>query len=79
MFILGRRFLGFLCLLAAISTLQAASPFAGYYKGVIRMRIQAAGQTFETNAYNLTLSVDNNGGLVTETIGIGDVQQTVRL
>lgn len=78
MFIHGRRFLGFLCLLAAISTLQAASPFAGYYKGVIRMRIQAAGQTIETNAYNLTLSVDNSGSLVTETIGIGDVQQTVR-
>ena len=66
-------------LLASLVTLSAASPFAGYYKGVIRLRGEALGHVTEAPAYYLTLSVDNNGQLVTETIGVlPSLQSTVR-
>lgn len=74
----GRRFLALLCLLAGATSVYAASPFAGYYKGVIRMRVEALGTVNDTDAYFLTMSVDNNGNLVTETIGTSDMQNTVR-
>lgn len=77
---LGCRFWASLfLLLGGVSAYSAAvSPFTGYYRGVVRMRIEAVGTINETDAYHLTLSVDNNGNLVTETIGTADMQNTVR-
>ncbi len=64
--------------LLLLATGLAASPFEGFYRGLVKFRGEVAGRVVESNAMWLTLTVDASGNLVTETIGTDKFQTTVR-